>query len=97
MRSLRGFMRRSSLRSHATQGARPCSGADTAVDRICEVIEGLGGSLVENEYERQFAQGHQYASLTMVIRLPLKVSVRQLMAALETVSGLDRARTTSLH
>jgi putative Mg2+ transporter-C (MgtC) family protein len=71
--------------------------ADEAAERVCSAIEGLGGSVVENEYERQLSGDDQYAHLTVEVKLPVKVSVRQLMAALETEQGLAKVRIQSVH
>jgi putative Mg2+ transporter-C (MgtC) family protein len=70
--------------------------AGETADRICAAIVGLGGTVIENEYDRQFGAA-QYAHWTVDVRLPVQVSVRQLVAALETQHGLARVRIQSLH
>jgi putative Mg2+ transporter-C (MgtC) family protein len=69
--------------------------ADAAASRVFDVITSLGGVVVEVEYERRL-EGEQLSELTIDVSLPIAVSVRQLMSALETQSGLQHVHIQSL-
>jgi hypothetical protein len=62
---------------------------------VFDVIAKLGGVVVEVDYERRL-DDVQLASLTLDVSLPIAVSVRQLMASLETQPGLQHVRIQSL-
>jgi ACT domain-containing protein len=69
--------------------------AEAAAERVFDVIAKLGGVVVEVDYERRL-DDVQLASLTIDVSLPIAVSVRQLMASLETQPGLQHVRIQSL-
>jgi putative Mg2+ transporter-C (MgtC) family protein len=69
--------------------------AEAASARVFDVIAKLGGIVVEIEYERRL-EGEQLAALTVDVSLPIVVSVRQLMAALENQPGLQHVHIQSL-
>jgi putative Mg2+ transporter-C (MgtC) family protein len=69
--------------------------AEAAAERVFDVIAKLGGVVVEVDYERRL-DDVQLVSLTIDVSLPIAVSVRQLMASLETQPGLQHVRIQSL-
>jgi len=72
------------------------SEADAAADSIQNAIVSLGGNIIEHEYERQLAGPNRYAHMTVDIRIPVMVSLRQLMAALEAQPGLEKVHIQSM-
>jgi putative Mg2+ transporter-C (MgtC) family protein len=70
--------------------------AEATASRVFDVITSLGGVVVEVEYERRL-EGERLAELTVDVSLPIAVSMRQLMAALESQSGLQHVHIQSHH
>lgn len=69
----------------------------SATEQISAALAALGGSVIENEYERRMLGESQYVYWTIEVRLPVKVTVRDIMAALEAQPGLARVRIQTLY
>jgi len=70
--------------------------ADDVPDHIEQVISGLDGTVIEQEYECQLTEGTQRARMIVDVHLPSSVSLRQLMNALSTHSSVDKVHIQSL-
>lgn len=66
---------------------------DATAGRAIDAITGLGGSVVELEYDRSLQ--HEPSILTLDVTLPIAVTARNLISTLEPIPGLSRIHVRS--
>lgn len=69
--------------------------AAATATRLFDAISGLGGSVIEVEYDRSTRQ-ERVSVLTLDVTLPVSTTVRKLIAALESLPGLSRIHVRAI-
>jgi putative Mg2+ transporter-C (MgtC) family protein len=69
--------------------------ADAAATRLIDAISRLGGSVIEVEYDRSTRQD-RVSVLTLDVTLPVSITARKLIAALESLPNLSRIHVRAI-